>query len=244
MTDRLDDLAPVIEREPVPVVPAVAVDEDTSRIVSISQQKLDKLISSAMGRSAAQTRAELATANQTINDLQVQLRAANPDSTVADRLNAELLVAKAEITSIKASAAAQSIASHPEQLAASNGFIDPQLTRTILTGQVQRNADGTYKVLDSSGAVRVNADNTPLTVEQLVQETAASKPFLIRGTVKSGGGGSSSTGHAFASNPYTVENLWGPGARPDAGKVLNEWSLRDRRGYDQARASAKAKGLV
>ena len=100
------------------------------------------------------------------------------------------------------------------------------------------------KVLDSSGAVRVNADNTPLTVEQLVQETAASKPFLIRGTVKSGGGGSSSTGHAFASNPYTVENLWGPGARPDAGKVLNEWSLRDRRGYDQARASAKAKGLV
>lgn len=122
-----------MSNEPEVEVPPLVILEDTTvdRDVTLKQSKLNTLISSAMGRSAAATRAELATANQTINDLQVQLRAANPDSTVSDRFNAELLVVRTEIASIKAASATQTAASHLEQLAASNGFVDPVLTRTI-----------------------------------------------------------------------------------------------------------------
>jgi len=225
--------------------PVILPNTTKVEFTEAQQVLVDDIVKKAMGRSAASTRQELAAANQTINDLQVQLRAANPDSTVADRLNAELLVARAEITSIKASAATQATANHLEQLASRANFLDPELTRTILTSQVQRNPDGTYSVLDSSGNVRVNAENVPITVEQLVEETASAKPFLVKGQWKSGAGGSSSTGHHFATTDrYAVETLWGPGARPDAGRVLNEWSLRDKRGYDAARRSAVQKGLV
>jgi hypothetical protein len=241
---RIDELAPVVEREAPPVVPPIPVaEEDTSRIVNISQQKLDRLISSAMGRSAATTRAELAAANQTITDLQVQLRAANPDSTVADCLNAELAVARAEIVSIKASAAQQATASHLEQLAARANFLDPALTRQILASQVQRNPDGSYSVLDSHGAVRVNAEGAPISVEQLIEETAADKPFLVKGQWKSGGGGTSSSGSSFRTSvaDKPLEFYFGPKSNAAA---VNALSIQKPDEYRRKRAEAVRAGIL
>jgi len=113
----------------------------------------------------------------------------------------------------------------------------------LTSGNLTWNGSG-YTVTDDLGQPRVNADGSPLTPEAFYAEFATARPYLVKGQVKSGAGSTSSSGAPTFIDRYSVESLYGPSARPDAGKILNEMSLRNKPAYDALRKSAAAKNLV
>jgi hypothetical protein len=148
-----------------------------------------------------------------------------------------------ENDAIKATAQRQAKDSLITSLANKQDFIDSDVV-VKLTRDNLRWDGKQFEVIGDDGQPRTAADGTPLTPEQFYQEYAASRLYLVKGQVKSGGGGTSSSGTPAPIDRYAPETLWGPNARVDAGRVLNEWSLRDKKSYDAARRVAVSKNLV
>src|SRR6266478_7687019 len=224
--------------------PVILPDTTTTKVEfsEAQQQVFDAALKRAMGRAASDSRAEAADLKAKVVSLETQLKATRPDASQSDVLRAELEASKAQIASLQAAGAESAKLTELQKLAVAENFIDVSLITTILAPRVQRQGN-TYIVVNEDGTVRTNSAGENLSLAEAVAQEAANRPYLVRGQVKTGGGGSSSigTGRLPSTDRYAVESLWGPGARPDAGRVLNEWSLRDRRAYDLARKSAVAK---
>jgi hypothetical protein len=220
-------------------VPAVPVPE----VVEFSpaqQEKLNEILKKAMGRAGADARAETA-ALKVENQRLKQVAAGKGSADEVEKIRGELASARLEADALRE----QHITSQRDLLIAAQGaaFHDLDTLQKLTRGNI-KHTDAGFVVVDDAGQPKTNADGTPTSITEFFSDFATKKPWLARGVVKSGGGGTSSSGTPAPIDIYAPETLWGPNARPDAGRVLNEWSLRDKRGYDQARKSAVAKGLV
>jgi len=245
MTENLiDAVAPVVEREAPETIPAPEIAAIEDKDVVLKQSRLNSILKDAQSRAARELRqrtAELETENSRLKSIAA---GSAEGSTELQKAHAELAASKLENESIRAAAQRQAKETFISQSATAAQFIDPALVTRLVADNLRWDGKQ-YEVLDDAGTPRTTADGSAMTPTQFFDEYATQKPFLVKGQVKSGGGGSSSGGAPVSlTNRYDITALWGPGARPDAGRVLNEWSLRDKRGYDQARASAKSKGLV
>ena len=249
MTDtRLDELAPVIEREalvnpeeiPAPELAALPEDKD----VTLKQSRFTAILKDAQSRAAKELRQRTADLERENAHLKSIAAGSAEGSTELDKARAETAALKMENDAIRATSQRQARDAFIAEQAQKNAFLAQDVVVKLTRDNLQWNGTG-FTVVDDSGQPRTAADGTPLTPEAFYQEYATQRPYLVKGQVRSGGGGTSSSGSpTHTTDRYAVETLWGPNARADAGKVLNEWSLRDKRGYDQARASARAKGLV
>jgi len=119
-------------------------------------------------------------------------------------------------------------------------FIDVQLITTILAPRVQRQGN-TYIVVNENGTVRTNSAGENLTLAEAVAQEAANRPYLVRGQVKSGGGGSSSIAHAIMPEDNNLQRIFG---KHSDSSYANALCLRDPRKYAQLKIAAKNAGLI
>jgi len=247
MTDNLiDTIAPVIEREapetiPAPEIAALPEDKD----VTLKQSRLNAILKDAQARAAKELRQRV-TELETENANHKAIAAGSaPDADEVSRLKAEISAQKLENDSIKAASQRQARDTFITAQATKNQFIDTDVVVRLTAQNIRADGNG-FTVLDDSGQPRTTATGEPLTPEAFYAEYATQRPYLVRGQVKSGCGGTSSGGAPVAlTDRYTPEQLWGPHAVKDAGRILNAWSLGpDKRGYDAARRAAVQKGLL
>ncbi len=226
--------------------PVILPDTTTKVEFDPQQQALvDRLIRESQGKAAAEVRRQLAEKTKELELLRTKAVGTSADATEIEQLRASIADEKLRADRAVQQADAQTKQAFQSRMSNQFSLIDETSATKLLQNNLRFDTElKTFVATDDNGVTRLNSDGTPMTGDKLYEEFANSKPHFVKGQVKSGGGGTSSTGYIPSTDRYAVETLWGPGARPDAGKVLNEWSLRDFRSYSLARKSALAKGLV
>jgi hypothetical protein len=237
--ETIDSIAPVVHPE-VPQVPPV--EQPPIPTFSPEQQVfIDKvLVPRVMGRSAADVRKNLDLARQKIAQMEIDLKAARPDSTESDRLRSELQAAQLEVAAVKATSAEQTKNADIDRAAGKHGFIDTELVRKITADRVLRNPDGSYSVLDEAGNTRVDTNGQPITLDSFYREVADAKPFLVRGQVVSG---HDTRSRSVSSTPAAPDwrRYVGPGS---SAKLANELAQRNFPLYQDLKRQARAAGVV
>jgi hypothetical protein len=162
-----------------------------------------------------------------------------PNADEVSRLKAEIAAQKLENDSIKLAAQKQARDTFITGQAVKQQFIDPSIVVRLTADNIR--TDGTnYTVVDDSGNPRTAADGTPLTPDAFYAEYATARPYLVKGQVKSGGGGTSSSGTP-APTTLPLGYYFGPGSNSAA---VNALSIRDPQSYKRLRAEAQKAGLV
>jgi hypothetical protein len=226
--------------------PVILPDTATKVEVDPQQQALvDRLIRESQGKAAAEVRRQLAEKTKELELLRTKTVGNSADASEVEQLRASIADERLRADRAVQQANAQTKQAFQSRMSNQFSLIDEHSATKLLQNNLRFDAElKTFVATDDDGVTRLNSDGTPMTGDKLYEEFANSKPHFVKGQVKSGGGGTGSTGRIPLPDPYAVETLWGPGARPDAGRILNEWSLRDKRSYDQARKNAASKGLV
>jgi hypothetical protein len=211
---------------PTPAEPAKVVFDDAqkARIQDIIRES-----SATAGREArlevARLQAELATA---------KLQAPTADDTVL-----RLATANAELVSLRTEKQEAGIQDALRAATGGNLFLDAELAAQLLRGSVKL-ISGKPTPVDSDGNPRLNAAFNQMTVTELAQELAASKPFLARGTTVSGTGSIPSQGiRSHETTP--IEAIFG---RTSDGPTAHRLSINNPREYARLRTIARGKGLI
>lgn len=234
------------------------------------QIRVNELIKEAQGRAAKELREEAATAKREATELKARLEALEAEkATQGDKskkeLDAELRaemdrvkqVHKDEIASARklaeakereAQQAAEALTSMKKQIAiqaaaSKINFVDVSMVTTLTKDQVKFDPEvGRFIVLNDNGSIRMNASFEPVTLEEFYSDFAASRPYLVRGDMKSGtGSGESSTGSKRYGNNYTAEEIFGPKSN---SKEANDLAMKYPKEYQRLKAEAREKGLV
>jgi hypothetical protein len=186
---------------------------------------------------AGEEAARLTIENQRLRE--VAAGQGSPDET--ERIRGELASARLEADALRE----QQVAIQRDLLIAAQAeaFIDLDTVQKLTRSSLKHTGNG-FIVINDDGSPRVNPDSTPMSVAEFFSDFANKKPWLARGVVKSGSGSLPSTGRIPSIDRHTPETLWGPNARPDAGRILNALALHDKSAYDAARRSAVQKGLI
>jgi len=213
------------------------------------QEKLDEILKKAMGRAGADARkeaadlkAKLAKSDAENKRLQEIAAGRAPDSTELEKASAEVSALAMERDAIKATAEKQARDAFITAQAQKNDFLAHDVVVKLTRDNLQWNGSG-YTVLADDGTARTAADGSPLTPEAFYAEYAEQRPYLVKGQVKSGGGGTSSAGSGRAPTAYDVAKLFGPGSVGNSAEV-NRMSIQQPELYKKLRAEAKARNLV
>ena len=227
-------------------VPAVIVLPDTTVeevvFTPAQQLKLDGIVKKAMGRAGSDARAEAERLRVENEHLKSIAAGSAPNADEVSRLKAEISAQKLENDAIKATAQRQAKDNLITGLAAKQDFIDADVVLRLTRDNIRAEGSG-YTVVDDSGQPRFAADGiTPMTPEAFYQEYASQRLYLVKGQVKSGGGGTSSSGSVNRPpGNYQLHELFGPGS---SAQLCNKISIQQPALYKQLRSEAKLKGLV
>jgi hypothetical protein len=232
-----------------PEIPEVEIEilPNTTKVEFDPQQQalVDRLIRESQGKAAADVRRQLAEKTKELELLRTKTVGESADASTIEVLRASIADEKLRADRAVQQADAQTKQAYQSRMSNQFSLIDETSATKLLQNNLRFDEQlKTFVATDDNGVTRLNSDGTPMTGDKLYEEFANAKPHFVKGQVKSGGGGSSSTGHLPPTDQYKVETLWGPNARADSGKFLNAWSLRDKLSYDRARRSAVQKGLI
>jgi hypothetical protein len=232
------------QEQPVTVLPNTTTEK--IEFNAAQQALVDRLIKESQGRAAKDLRTRVQELEKERGLLLDQVNGREPNADELSRLKAQ--IADERLRADQATAQAEQLAktTFQQNLAQKFNHVDPDTSTKLLQNNLRFDAElKTYVAVDDSGVTRLNADGTPMLGEQLYNEFSSAKPWLVRSTMIFGTGerGSSSSSPQI-DRTYDVTRLYGPGATKDAGRILNELSLRDNRKYQLLRADAKRKQLI
>lgn len=196
------------------------------------QAKITEIIKKASARAGAEARAEAERLKQELQQVKAKLPAETPDTAL------ELATTRAELAALK-SAQQESALKDSLRAAVGNGFVDADLAVQILRNQVKIGTDGKPVAIDADGNERLGDDFAPLSLQALAAELAQSKPFLARGSVRSGSGSTPAQSHA---STLKISEYFGKGATK--GAELHRLARVDKARYHQMREQARREGLV
>jgi hypothetical protein len=195
----------------------------------VQQARVNEIIRDAMARAGSEARTETARVT-------AELAAAKLPGT-EDAV--KLATANAELGSLRAEKAEASVAAVLRAAVGTTTFFDPELASQILRSSIKI-VEGKPVVIGQDGQPRLNASFDPMSPAELAQELAASKPFLVRGTVGPGLG-SSQRSDAVSHERIPLESIFGRGSD---GGAANRLAMRSPKEYQRLKLAAREKGLI
>ena len=245
MTDtRLDELAPVIDREAPPVVPLVPAVEPEAKVLNLTQKRLDEIIVESMSRAGRAAKDEAAVLRTENERLKAQVVGGAPDSSEVEKLRAQVADSQLMAAAAERRATAQSKEILQAKLAAQIDAVDGSSVSKLLRDNLQWNAsDKRFDVLTDDGVLRTNPDGSAMTPEALYSEFAETHLWSIKGRVLSGGGGTSSSGSPFRTpvDDKPLSYYFGAGSNAQA---VNALSIAHPDIYRRKRAEAVRAGIL
>jgi len=200
------------------------------------QSKINEIIKGVSARAGKEARAEAERLR-----LELERERAKP-AAAAENTALELATAKAELAAVRREQEESKIRTALLDAVAKEGFYDATLAADLLRSAVKW--DGQRLIaIDASGAERLGADLDPLSPAELAKELAESRPYLVRGQVKTGAGSTMSQSHRTETT-IPLEAMFGRAATPQGVGSVHKLANNDPAKYQQLRAAARAKGLV
>ena len=122
-------------------------------------------------------------------------------------------------------------------------FVNTEVVATLTRSQIHVDAEtGKFSVQREDGQPRLNAAMEPMSLDEFYNDFAAKNPYLVRGDVKSGSGGSENARSTLTSNgKYEVAQIFGP--KSDS-RLANKLALEDKAEYARLKVVARSNGLV
>src|ERR1700733_11709785 len=169
---------------------------------ALQQAKVNALIADAQGRAAAGLRADVLRLQAELDKRQTSFSAED-----ANALEERVTTAKQELAKTRQEISSATTRSALLAACESSHFIEPALAAELLKDQVQF-IDGNLRAVNQHGSPRINMQGEQMTLNELVEELANKKSWMILGTVRAGSG-STETLYGQASNQYPLEEYFG-----------------------------------
>ncbi len=233
------------------------------------QEVVNELIRRKQGEAAAQVRAELATAQGKMTDMESKLASLTADLEVAKlekpgKTNAEYeaklaqmkqatsdelknLRDKANEASKNEALAKQQVIDTRKQVAMRDAagaakFVNASQAIKLAGENVKFDeAKGRFVVVDDYGTERMNSQFDPMTLEQYFAEFAGKNKHLVLSDARSGTGATETTQQTKEGGEVKLTDLFGKGS---SSILANQLALRDKAEYNRLRAKAVAQGLI
>jgi hypothetical protein len=207
--------------------PVVGPPPEPVKFTPEQQSKIDAIVREAMGRAAADTRAELAREKaekeRLAAELKTALLAAAPDASEADKLRLQLEQERKSKEELSQSFQRERTNNVILSEATKAGIVNPALA---------------YRLIDAPPAL---ADGSPdvAAIAAAIQKLSTENPNLVYGQTRTGSGSAPSTG----APPITrkCEDFFGRGSNAAAA---NRLAISNPAAYRSLRAEAVRKGLV
>jgi hypothetical protein len=204
------------------------------------QIKLDSILKKAMGRAGADARAE-AERLRVENERLKQVAAGQGSADELERVRGELASSKLEQAAILEASVKSQRDLVIAQESSRHGFIDVDALQRLTRQNLRHNATSrSFEIIADDGTPVLNAAQEPISVSDYFADYASKKPWLVRGQVKSGGGGTSSSGTP-APTTLPLSHYFGPGSSASACNAL---SINRPSEYRRLRQEAVKIGLV
>lgn len=207
--------------------PVVALPQEPVKFSPEQQSKIDAIVREAMGRAAADTRAELAREKaekeRLAAELKTALLAAAPDASEADKLRLELDQAKKRTEELTASFAQERQNNAILSAAQQAGLVNPQHALRLI--------DPPAPLADGSPDVAA--------IQAAIQKLSTENPNLVIGRTLPGSGSGPSNG--LPTTTRKCEDFFGRGSNAAAA---NRLAISNPSAYRALRAEAVRKGLV
>jgi hypothetical protein len=230
---------PEVPATPVPLVVEV-LPNTTDETVTMSKDALNKLITSKMGKAGADARAEaekLRLENQRLKEV----AAGQGSQDELERVRGELASSKLEQAAILEASVKRQRDLVIAQESSKHGFIDVDTLQRWTRQNLRHNATtGSFEVIADDGTPVLNAAQEPISVTDFFADYASKKLWLVRGSVKSGGGGTSSSGTP-APTTLPLSHYFGPGSNASA---VNALSINRPSEYRRMRLEAIRQNLI
>ncbi len=224
-------------------VPTVTVLPDTTEKVEFTpaqQAVFDAALKRGMGRAGADARQEaerLRTENQRLKEV----AAGQGSADELERVRGELASSRLEQQAILETSVKSQRDLIIAQESSKHGFIDVDTLQRLTRSNLRHNAaTGSFDVIADDGTPVLNAAQEPISVTDFFADYASKKPWLQRGQVKSGGGGTSSGGVPVPSTTLPLSHYWGPNS---SAKDCNALSILRPDVYRRMRLEAVKQGL-
>src|SRR6266446_1515701 len=220
----------------VPATPPLVevLPNTTDETVTMSKDALNKLITSRMGKAGADARAEAA-AFKLENDRLKAVVAGKGSEDEIETLKGQLASERLQNQSILDASIRQQRDLIIAQEAAKANFIDVDTMQRLVRSNLRHNATtGAFEVVSDDGVPVLDQNQTPVSVTAFFEDYGNKKPWLVRGQVKSGGGGTSSSGTP-APTTLPLSHYFGLGS---SAQACNALSITRPAEYKRLRAEA------
>lgn len=220
-TAQLDNNVPQGGEQPQPEA-KVTFDER-------QQAKVAEIVAEVKRTTAAAERARVA------SELEAKTTPQGDDS----QLRLKLAETEAERDSLRSS---QQEAKILEQLRSAVGeeFVDRELIVKLLREKAKM-VDGRVVMLADDGSPAFNASFEVMSPQEAAVALAASKPFLVRSTLRHGVGSTPASVSGLASAAPRLEELFG---KHSDSRRANEFALAQPQEYRRLRLQARERGLI
>ncbi len=214
----------------------------TEETVTMSKKALNELIVSRMGRAGSEARERAAELEKENTRLKEIAAGSAPDSTELEKTRAELSAQRMLNDQIQATNLRQAKDAFIISQAQRQHFLDADVIVKLTRDNLKWD-EGTkvFTVLDDSGQPRTAPDGSPLTPEQFFEGYASDRNYMVAGQVRSGGGGTSSSG---SRSPVTED--WRRYFGKDTAQAANASKIarQDPEQYKQLQEEGRALGLL
>lgn len=229
--ETIDQIAPVLSPEPgVPPTPESEAPSEEKKIV-MTQTQLDALIKGRQS-SVLKRAANLEKENERLKEIAA---GSQPDSSELERVRASLREKEMETDALRAESLATKKSNFILCLAQREGFVDNDVVLKLVRDNFKWDAEKKgYVVLNDQGDI---VDTAP---EKWMQDYAAQRPWMVRGTTISGTGATRSQG-PLPPTPLPLTALFGS---KSSSKAANDLALRDPVRYRTLKAQAIREGLL
>jgi len=206
------------------------------------QQVFDAALKRAMGRAGTDSRAEaekLRLENQRLKEV----AAGQGSADELERVRGELASSKLEQQAILET----SIKSQKDlviaQEASKHQFIDTDTLQRLTRQNLRHNATtGSFEVVADDGTAVLNGAQEPISVSDFFATYATVKPWLVRGQIKSGGGGTSSAGSPVGdTGRFRPEQIFGSKSSSRDAQMLHHKNPAE---YARLKALSRSMGII
>jgi len=233
------------EKEIPEIVPPVIILEDTTTKVEFSpaqQAVFDANLKKAMGRAGHEARAE-AEKLRIENTRLKEVAAGQGSADELERVRGELASSRLEQQAILEASVKSQRDLVIAQESSKHGFIDVDTLQRLTRQNLRHNTTtGAFEVIADDGTPVLNATQEPISVTDYFADYASKKPWLVRGQVKSGGGGTSSAGSPVGdSGRFRPEQIFGSKSSSKDAQMLHHKNPAE---YARLKALSRSMGLI
>lgn len=212
---------------------------EQSKTVTMTQEKLDEIVKSAMGRAAKDVRIERDLLVKQLEEARIKQTPTDSEEQArndARRLSAENGELKDRLTETQKTNLVDQICG--------DRFVDKAVVKALIGKNLAwDDTSQDWRVVNMDGSEKMNSEYRPMRPSELIEELAASKPYLVKSDVRFGNASSESSRSSLSNGKSQIDvaTIFGPKSDSELANQLAKTNMPE---YQRLKSLARSRGLV